>query len=170
MVRRHPVPHRWFLTDERAGDPRPVLRRLPAGTGVVFRHRATPPAERRVLLAEVRRIAARRGLVLTVAGESHGRRAGRLRQGHGWPAHNRVEVRRGAAAGAWVLFVSPVFATRSHPGARALGPARAAALAKRTHIPVVALGGMNARRFAALRGAGFHGWAAIDAFLQRPRF
>lgn len=159
------------MTDERAGDPRAILRRLPPGTGVVFRHHVTPQAERRALLAAVRRIAARRGLVLRVAGESHGRRAGRLAPGHGWPAHDRAEALRGAAAGAAMLFVSPVFATRSHPGARGLGIARAAAIGRGLPLPLIALGGMNARRFAALRRAGFHGWAGIDAFARpaRPR-
>ncbi|HEX8387750.1 MAG TPA: thiamine phosphate synthase, partial [Sphingomonas sp.] len=66
-----------------------------------------------------------------------------------------------------VLFVSPVHSTRSHPGARALGPAHAAAIGRGLGKPLVALGGMTPSRFRAARALGFHGWAAIDT-LARP--
>ena len=72
-------------------------------------------------------------------------------------------------AGARLVFVSPVFATRSHPGARALGPLRAAAIARGLPVLWMALGGMDAGRFRRLSGLGFHGWAAIDAWqVARP--
>jgi thiamine-phosphate pyrophosphorylase len=67
-------------------------------------------------------------------------------------------------AGADALFVSPVFATRSHPGAPALGRARLGLLIRGLRIPVIALGGMDRRRAASLRALGVHGWAAIDAW------
>jgi thiamine-phosphate pyrophosphorylase len=63
------------------------------------------------------------------------------------------------------VLVSPVFATRSHPGARGLGPLRFGMLAQRAGLPLIALGGMDRRRFARLAPLGAHGWAAIDAFL-----
>jgi thiamine-phosphate pyrophosphorylase len=66
-------------------------------------------------------------------------------------------------AGADAVFVSPVFATASHPGAPTLGPMRFGLLAKRLPLPVIALGGMDARRFRRLKPLGAHGWAAIDA-------
>ena len=62
-----------------------------------------------------------------------------------------------------LVFVSPVFATRSHPGAPALGLDRAKRLAEAAGAPAIALGGMNARRFAELEG--LYGWAGIDAWL-----
>jgi hypothetical protein len=43
--------------------------------------------------------------------------------------------------------VSPVFATRSHPGARTLGPLRAAAIARALPVPAIALGGVDERRY-----------------------
>jgi len=57
------------------------------------------------------------------------------------------------------VLLSPVFPTRSHPGGKVLGALRFRLLAARSRLPVLALGGMNARRARALRGFG---WAAID--------
>lgn len=78
-------------------------------------------------------------------------------------AHDAREVARANAIGADLLFISPVFPTRSHPGARTLGPLGFARLARLARAPVIALGGMTARRFARVRPLGAHGWAAIDA-------
>jgi len=64
------------------------------------------------------------------------------------------------------VFVSPVFATRSHPGARALGPIRFALMVRGLPIPVIALGGMTAKRARRLQLLGASGWAAIDAWLD----
>ena len=61
------------------------------------------------------------------------------------------------------LVLSPVFPTRSHPGGKVLGPLRFRLLAARTRLPVIALGGMDARRASRL---GTPAWAAIDAFLR----
>jgi thiamine-phosphate pyrophosphorylase len=173
MPRRHPVPTLWLMTDERLGDALwSAVERLPRGSGVVFRHYATGLAERRALFARLSKIARRRGLVLVRAGEvrlawredgvHNGRRSG------GGIATRSAHDRRAAIvakrAGADAIFVSPVFATRSHPGAPALGPLGAAAIGRGLGMTVIALGGMDARRFGRLRGLGFHGWAAIDAW------
>lgn len=166
MPPRHPLPTLWLMTDERIGDLLAAVRRLPRGAGVVFRHYATPAAERRRLWRRVLRIARARGLVLVRAGAdrlpgemgTHGRRGAGVRT---WPAHSRAEARAGRRAGADLLFVSPVFPTRSHPGAPALGPVRARAIGAGLGAPLIALGGMDAKRFRRLRGFG--GWAAIDA-------
>ena len=61
-----------------------------------------------------------------------------------------------------MLFVSPVFATRSHPGALVLGAREARRIVRGLPVVVIALGGMNAQRFQ--RMTGFDGWAAIDAW------
>ena len=159
------------MTDERMGDALwPALRRLPPGAGVVFRHRATPPAERRAALRRVERIVAARRLVLLVAGGGSGKAGvhggGAAATGlRSWAAHDRRAAIRGVRHGAGVLFVSPVFATRSHPGARAIGAIRAARIGRGLGAVVVALGGMDARRWRRIAPLGFAGWAAIDAWL-----
>lgn len=168
MPPRNPVP--WLMTDERMGEALwPALRRLPPGGGVVFRHHATPPAVRRALLRRVERIAAARRLVLLVAGGGGSGKAagyGRSRGAHGAAAHDRRDAERAARAGARLLFVSPVFATRSHPGAAAIGPRAAARIGRGLGASVIALGGMTARRWRRIRRLGFDGWAAIDAWTR----
>jgi thiamine-phosphate pyrophosphorylase len=76
--------------------------------------------------------------------------------------HSLREIRQAERAGAELLFLSPVFPTRSHPEAKSLGRLRFALLARQTKLPVVALGGMSGQRAKALSGA--YGWAAIDAW------
>jgi hypothetical protein len=69
VARRNPIPVRWLMTDERMGDALwPALRRLTPGSGVVYRHYATPARERRAVLRRVLRLARARELVLVVAG------------------------------------------------------------------------------------------------------
>lgn len=144
------------MTDERMGAGLwPALATLPRGSGVVFRHFATAPAERAVLLARVARIARRRRLVLIEGGGIAQRRVL-------YPAHSVREAIAARRAGAAAVLVSPVYATRTHPGARALGPIRAATIAHAAGVPAIALGGMTLARFRRMRAFGFAGWAAID--------
>ncbi|KTT75271.1 thiamine phosphate synthase [Sphingomonas endophytica] len=173
MRARHPIC--WLMTDERLGDGLwDALERLPRGAGVVFRHHATPSGERRRLFAKVARVARARGLVLVRAGavRMRGEQGVHKRRGAGlvtWPAHDRREAVAAVRAGARVVFVSPLFATRSHPGAPALGKARAATIARGLPVTAIALGGMDARRWRDVRALGFDGYAAIDAWLLTRR-
>jgi thiamine-phosphate pyrophosphorylase len=77
-------------------------------------------------------------------------------------AHNLREIRLAERRGADLLFLSPVFPTRSHPEAKTLGRLRFSLLARQTRVPSIALGGMNEKRARGLAGA--YGWAAIDAW------
>jgi thiamine-phosphate pyrophosphorylase len=70
-----------------------------------------------------------------------------------------AELGLAARLGADAALLSPVFATRSHPGGATLGPVRFRLLARQAALPVIALGGMDARRARALR---WRRWAAID--------
>lgn len=171
MRTRH-LPRLWLMTDERMGAGLwTALARLPRGSGIVFRHHATPPGERRRLFGAVRRIARARGLVLVRAGatalrgerghHNQVRRAGGLST---FAVHDRAGAVAAKRAGADLAFVSPVFATRSHPAGRTLGPVRLGLLMRGIAVPVVALGGMDARALRRLRGLGVHGWAGIDAW------
>lgn len=172
MRPRQPIPRLWLMTDERLGDTLwAALARLPCGAGVVFRHYSLPLAERKALFARIDRIARRRRLMLIVArpwqvspgigvhGERHGR--AKLRTA---PAHSRREALTAIRAGADALFVSPIFATRSHPGAPALGVVRLGLMMRGLGVPLIALGGMDRRRARALAQLDIHGWAGIDAW------
>lgn len=172
MRRCQPVPRNWLMTDERMGDTLwEAIGRLPQGSGVVVRHYALPLAQRYALLARIERIAARRRLVVLGAGlqASGGVHNGCGRGLISWSVHNRREGIAAARAGADLVFASPVFATRSHPGARALGPVRLGLMIRRLPMPVIALGGMSERRFRGVRRIGVHGWAGIDAWTQKRK-
>ncbi|CAN5158045.1 hypothetical protein BH09PSE3_BH09PSE3_18330 [soil metagenome] len=174
MRYRHPLPRIWLMTDERIENIDTAIARLPRRSGIVFRHYSLKPKARRALFDRVRRAARRYHHILLLAGTP--------RQARAWQAdgaHDRSPLkslgRRSAAvhsvreriaatrAGADVLFVSPVFATRSHPHARVLGRIGTALVAGHDRSRTVALGGMTAKRAKTLSGLRIHGWAAIDA-------
>ena len=62
------------------------------------------------------------------------------------------------------VFLSPVFATTSHPGAKSLTPERAALIAGQAQVPVYALGGVTVRNGVLLAPA-FSGIAAISSLI-----
>jgi len=175
MPKRHcpstqALPRIWLMTDERLGAGLiDAVRALPRGSGIIFRHYATPETERRALFESIQLIAQRNGHVLLLAGPlrlarswgadgSHGRQKGAMTA----PVHSLWEMRAAERAGARLLFVSPIFATRSHPGQKGMGPRRLANFTRLAKRPVIALGGMTHARFKALKRTGLYGWAAID--------
>lgn len=175
MRARHPstLPRLWLMTDERLGEGLwDALERLPRGSGVIFRDYATPPGARRARFARVLAVAKRRRLVLVRAGAAAMRGEMGVHNGRGRglrtaAVHNRAEMVAARRAGADLILVSPVFPTRSHPGARTLGPVRLGLLLRGATSPAIALGGMDARAFRRLRSLELHGWAAIDG-LSKP--
>lgn len=171
MPTRQPLPRLWLITDERQGEGLfAAITRLPEGAGIVFRHHSLAEVARRDLFARVK--AAAPGPVLLAgpadqaeawgADGSHG--SGRGKGLRSAPVHNYVEIRAAEREGAAFLFLSPAYPTRSHPQARPLGLARFAWLARRTRLPVIALGGMNETRGRRLASFGAYGWAGIDAW------
>jgi len=166
---RAPWPRLWLMTDERIGDLLSVVSALPRGSGIIFRHYATPARDRRALFEAVRRVARARGHVLLLAGSARKARAWRADGAHGRgvgcvsaPVHDQPERIAAERRGARLLLISPVFATRSHPGATPLGRMRFGLLARGARGQVIALGGMTAQRAKSLRQLGADGWAAID--------
>ena len=172
------LPMLLLMTDERMGDVLwRALERLPRGAGIVFRHYSLPPGERRALYERVRAVARRRRLVLILAASPAQAAAWRADGVHGHsphrtarplirsaPVHDRRELC--AARHADLRLVSPVFPTRSHPDAHALGPVRVGLMLGRDRDGIVALGGMTHRRAQALRSLGITRWAAIDGLIR----
>ncbi|HEV2079830.1 MAG TPA: thiamine phosphate synthase [Allosphingosinicella sp.] len=179
MHPRQPLPRLWMMTDERQGDSLwGALDRLPPGAGVVFRHYSLGGTARRRLFDDIAAVARRRALLLMLGGEpglaaewgadgSHGicgarpSAPGLLRSA---AVHDLEELSAAEGAGADLVFVSPVFATRSHPGAAALGPEGFQLIAAQARVPVIALGGMDPAKARTLDGVNMYGWAAIDAW------
>jgi len=170
-------PRVWLFTDERQGEKLwAALDRLPRGAGLVFRHYSAP--DRWGLAKRVRAAARQRGIAFVIAGTAREARAMRADGQHrpgwargGWApglrtasAHNLGELRAAERAGAALVFVSPVFTTGSHPGAKPLGRIRFGLLARAARVPVAALGGMDASRYQMLRPFGASAWGAIDDF------
>lgn len=158
-----PRRHAWLMTDPRIDAALfAMLRALPPGAGVVFRHQARSRRERHALFLRVRRLAHARHLRLSAAGAMPGAAAHNGRQALTHAVHDRRQAIAAMRADATWLFVSPLYLTRSHPGAPALGISRALAMTQGLAGQRVALGGMTAARWLRLRGYGFDGWAAID--------
>ncbi|MEM8696274.1 MAG: thiamine phosphate synthase [Pseudomonadota bacterium] len=165
------------MTDERQGDQLwPALERLPRGSGIIIRHYSLPARQRRDLIARIRPIARKRRLVTIVAGPpglAVATRADGFHTRSQCPGprhlvrtaavHGLAELRLAERARADLVFISPLFATASHPKGRTLGRVRFGRLARQSRIPVIALGGMNAGRAKSLRTFGIYGWAAIGA-------
>ena len=172
-----PWPREWLMTDERIGERLwGALAALPAGSGIVFRHYATAADERVALGARVAEVCRGFGLMLTVAADVELARKLGARLVHnpaGDPgelpfsrsAHSCDEAALASRAGASLVFLSPLFPTRSHPEAAPLSREVARAIVAVCRVPVIALGGMNRERFEELEGDGFYGWAGIDAWL-----
>lgn len=178
-------PRYWLMTDERIGARLwDAIEALPSGRGgIVLRHYHLAREDRLALGRDVAQAAAQRDLLLAVAGDA--RLAERLGAAllhqpaapepmpFSRAVHDEQQAEAARVEGAALVFVSPVFATRSHPQAAPLGMERAARLARLAARPAIALGGMNQVQFDALDAAfpgAFHGFAGIDCWLdERPR-
>ena len=183
------LPSLWLVTDAvRLPDPLAAAARLPRGAGVLARDLA--PA----VLARLAALARRRALVLLVAGD--GRAALAVKAGLHLPDRRPARgvlpfllARRAGVPGAVLAlaahagarpaargrrlrpdlaFLSPIFPTRSHPGAPALGPLRWQSVARRLGVPAAALGGVAAATAGRVprRAAGL---AAIDGLAEGRR-
>jgi len=176
-VNQPPWPRDWLMTDERMGERLwEAIGRVPAETGgIVFRHYSLNSAQRLDLGESVAEAAGARKLTLAVARDPElaERLGAKLVHNPSGPSglpfsrsvHDEREARAARQAGADLVFISPIFATHSHPGTPALGAERAARLAEMAGCPAIALGGMTFGRFWEL-GPAFTGWAGIDAWLK----
>jgi len=187
--RAGPLPYLILMTDERrGGDPLAAAARLPPGAAVILRHDGA--AGRQALAAALGRLCRSRRLRLVVARDA----ALALRLGAGLhlaegmrpppsfrlarrrrrrplftlAAHGQAALAAARRCGADLALLSPVFPTASHPGARPLGTLRFARLARGGGLPVAALGGVSARRIAAVRRAGAAAVAAVGALRGLP--
>lgn len=185
--RDHPVV--WLFTDAACpADPAAVaaslaggpFRRLAPGlAGVVFRHDAAPA--RVAIGARLAAVCRARRLALVVAGDPRlaarlgaglhlrgGRRClpGAVLRRGAWrtaSAHSVAELRLARRSGARLVFLSPAFATASHPDAPGLGALRWSALAGTSPgMVALALGGIDGRSVRRLAGRAA-GYAAIRA-------
>lgn len=169
------LPDLWLLSDERNDHVlEHALRAFTVPIAFVFRHYHLPPVKRFARFRTLARIARgqRHWLILSDSALTarewgadgiygtplalYPRRQSLLRIA---AVHTMREIAQANNIGADAVMLSPVFATRSHPGATTLGPQRFLQMAKHARMPVIALGGMNQDYANQLR---WPRWAAID--------
>lgn len=164
----------WLISDARNdGALDDALRRLPRGSGFIYRHYHLAPQKRAARFAELFRIARSLDHLIALADSATMAREWGADGIYGAPsslraehdlivlatAHDLDEIELANRIPANAVLISPVFATRSHPGTDILGSDGFHLLARRAQMPVIALGGMNANRAEAL---GWPRWGAID--------
>jgi len=165
-----------LMTDDRKADWVQAAHALPPGSVVVIRARE---AKQRQKLARqlsglaTLLIADDPGLAAQVGAAGLHLPQARMREAAHWRARFPHWIITSSAHSLRALmnahfldavFLSPVFATSSHPAARALTPARAAFIAAHAPVPVYALGGISARN-AGLLAPAFSGIAAISSLV-----
>ena len=160
--------------DRRQPDLLALLSQLPSGCSlpplaVIFRHDRMERRTRLDLAQNAMKLVQRKGHVFIYKGEEdlpgidgrHGKDKGPLVT---WAVHNQAEGGQAEGAHAALAFISPVFATSSHPEARPLGLEKAGALAQNMSVPAFALGGITMGKIRELKGQPFYGVGVIGAW------
>ncbi|MBO6826280.1 MAG: thiamine phosphate synthase [Sneathiella sp.] len=173
----------YFTDDKRGRDPLEMAAGLSPDVAVLLRHYDHPSRE--LLAKEIKKITKKRGLTLFVA--KNAALATKVKaDGCHIPTHMistlpRLKSRypnlifsvachsvrdliEAEKLGADFAFLSPLYPSRSHLGARALCLLNAAPYVQKSRIPVLGLGGVNWRRSKQLSSLGFSGLGAIDLF------
>ena len=169
------LPAIWLISDARNDAVlEQALRRMPRGSGFIYRHDHLGDPARWQRFRTLRHVARSCGHTVILADSALTATEWGADGIYGapralWPtrrdllhlatAHDLTEIGLANRLGADAVLLSPVFATRSHPGAPALGAARFRLLARHSQATVIALGGMDAHRAAVLN---WPRWAAID--------
>lgn len=174
-IPRTPLPGLWLVSDARNDAVlERALRRLPRGSGFIYRHYHLEGPERLARFRRLQRVARSRDHLVLLADSALTAREWGADGVYGaplalWPrraeliqlatVHDLRELAQALRKGADGVLLSPAFPTRSHPCAPSLGPVRWRLLAARSTVPVIALGGMAQR---TARRLGWPRWAAID--------
>ena len=183
------MPPMFYMTDEeRAPDPLLNINRLEPGTGVILRHYNIK--SRFELGLAVKNACREKGCVFIVAGDcslAHKLNADglhlpehlllspslKIRLWGTLPnkiltasAHSQKALMKCAALPIDAALLSPVFPTESHLNKKTLGISKFQRLARQTHVPIYALGGINNKNAIQLIKTSAIGIAGIGAVLQ----
>jgi thiamine-phosphate pyrophosphorylase len=146
MTRRQSIPQQWLIVDDRP-DWR-AIGELPVGSGILILRPLISAGLRRLTnLARLRQL-----VIIHEAPRSAAR------------THNVRELRQALLRRTPLILLSPIYPTRSHPDWKPMPRMRAASLTRLAKRRAIALGGMNARRYAKVAPLGFIAWAGISAF------
>ncbi|MEM1148838.1 MAG: thiamine phosphate synthase [Pseudomonadota bacterium] len=176
------LPRLLLLTDpERVPDPIAVVRGLPRGSGVIYRHFGRD--DRVQLAARLSRLCRQKRFVFLIAAdpvlamrvgangvhwpEMHAHQARKWRKRFKLQtasAHSRRAVRQNDCFKVNTVLLSTVFVSNSSSAGAPIGAVRYRQLARSSPIPLYALGGVNAEN--AQRVADVSGLAAIEGFVS----
>ena len=148
MTRRQTAPREWLIVPALDQTAFRAIAQVRRGSGVFVIAEAGGRS-----LRQLRLLAAARGL--TVALE---------RRGDAARVHNVAELRGALLRRVPLILLSPIFPTTSHPDWQPIRRMRAASLARLANRRLLALGGLDANRYAKIARLGFTGWAGISAF------
>ena len=153
MNRRQTIQRQWLIVTDPSGATWRSVRKLPKGSGILLILPEVRAWDRAKLLRRLRHLGRSRSL--TIVDELDGDAA---------RVHDLRELRRALLHRTPLIMLSPIYRTLSHPVWAPLPRMRAAALARMGGRRLIALGGMDERRFAQVRALGFQAWAGISAF------
>ena len=149
MSRSQSNPRQWLIIDSVVDSKtRQKLRRLAVNSGVLLLRKPNSSE-----LRYLRSVVSLRRLSVVLEGR---RTATRV--------HDIRELRQSLLGRTPLILLSPMYQTRSHPDWKPLPRMRAAAFSRLASRRLIALGGMDARRYAKVAPLGFIGWAGISAF------
>jgi thiamine-phosphate pyrophosphorylase len=148
MRRRQRVPRQWLVVTSDGAELTRAMRGLERGSGLLL----LAPLGRRKM-TWLRQRARQNGLTVVME-----------QRGKGARVHDIRELRAALLRRTPLILLSPIYPTRTHPEWQPSARMRAAALTRLGGRRLVALGGMNSRRFARVKDLGFQAWAGISAF------
>ena len=149
MSRSQSNPRQWLIIDSVVDSKsRQELRRVAVNSGVLLLRKPNSSE-----LRYLRSVVSLRRLSVVLEGP---RTATRV--------HDIRELRQALLERTPLILLSPMYQTRSHPDWKPLPRMRAAAFSRLASRRLIALGGMDARRYAKVAPLGFIGWAGISAF------
>lgn len=178
------IPRLILMTDDdRLIDPTSIIPLLPVGSAVIVRSRSFKERQQRALA--ISNICRQHQITLLVSYETppkqligDGVHVPEMAQKN-WrrkdfyrlrprlvttSAHALAAAQRGIKWGASAILLSPIFFTKSHPGAKSLGIWRGANISGHLSIPTIALGGIDHVTMPRAFNHGFFGCAGIGVF------
>ena len=78
--------------------------------------------------------------------------------------HNFLSVLKSHQIKADIIFISPIFTTKSHPNVSPLGLAQLSKIIRMSKIPIFALGGVNKQNIRILQKVGAQGFGGVEIF------
>ena len=188
-MKNNPLPKIIFITDEkRLKDPIPIVRLLPGGSAIIFRHYHDPDRNEmaksliketrgrhiKVLIASDVRLALKVGAHGVHIPESMAKNSTRVWQRWFKPnwlitasAHSPKALFRARQLGADAALLSPVFSTISHPDSKPIGIIRFSSWSRKSNLAIFALGGVTHNNIQRLKNSKIQGLAGISTFISK---